>query len=102
MKEEELKKEIEKIKEKFMKNKTRSRFRQFQLLQNKQAQLKSYQQAKSEVSSGKFAVKLVEQGKDIGKSEAIKEFEKMIERNPNFFINDDAQILFKRKLKKIK
>ena len=39
---------------------------------------KGYQQAKSEASLGKFAVKLVEQGKEIGKSEAIKEFEKMI------------------------
>ena len=53
---------------------------------------KGYQQAKSEASLGKFAVKLVEQGKEIGKSEAVKDEIKFLEK----LRGDDKSFFYKK------
>ena len=57
----------------------------------------SIQQAKSEVSLGKFAVKLVEQGKEIGKSEAVKEIIKKI-NSFGFTTNSDKNKLIRNQI----
>lgn len=41
-------------------------------------------------------------GKIKGREEATQDFIRMIDKNPNFFINDDAQELFKQALKEKK
>ena len=78
--EQELKKEIEKKMKNICATKKCGYVKYFYDNEDKcdLARKKGYQQAKSEASLGKFAVKLVEQGKEIGKSEAIKEFEKIL------------------------
>ena len=92
MKEQELKKEIEEDKIRFLQiinqradeNVVNSWIKHFIKI--------GKQQGKSEVSSGKFAVKLVEQGKEIGKSEAVKDEIKFLEK----LRGDDKSFFYKK------